>query len=786
METELPEGWFSAEDPESGLVLLLLPFFFYYFVCCVQAGLIITHRLEFANGIHQALVRLNTQKKRSGTRSIRKNNLLPTLRIPINPQNLQQLQMIHLEALHKEEHLQSTNTEVDLEPCIHPLNPQKRRNDKILTVLHQRIWKEHSKQTGRLDLASLAPIKSAIFPICCNQSIGACFEAGSMFPVLWNLFKFISGLASLGARPFDWKASTTGKTVILQTYLWVDGLVSLLYILASFIFFLLTSPSCTSHNPITSLTSDTVPSTFLSELYPDINTPLTQLYLQSSSTIPDTISSLRFSSVGLGSMLRLSGKNAFPPGSEYQNNKIKNLTLIKLIFWIIFIIFSFIWTVVGWISNIFLDYRYFIITSGDTFGKRAGFLHTIASLSVIVTIAWLVFIVGTILVAMNPLIHLSNPLLCNSAFSMHQLLPANPVPSTYLLNCDSPFPRPPPPYCRPNVSLIEDIEEYSPSAAQCFDFINGCSENYGDDDADSIASLDSLNSSCLSFDVEFCDSPFELVLTNQHTHFALEHCFNHDTPLTSLEEPEANWAQSVHVTPVRSLVAKKIVMTSSVKGVEIPSSQFSSSSKIHLAPAHLQTLPPLLFTDPSHFSVDCTIVARTEFGTDNKGHCDWSSLLISDPFTSGVVSITITLLSLQENNGDIVFGVIDSNLPIPAFGQLLGKWIRPSVGLNRDGNIYYASFSLETYCHPELEEGDCVRMEINLDSTPRTLQFFVNGEAGQCYEVVPPRSVRIGFSVAGKGTSFRIDNISRLSQPTPIEPRCPCGWMPSEDVKING
>ncbi|KAK2941717.1 hypothetical protein BLNAU_23379 [Blattamonas nauphoetae] len=47
-------------------------------------------------------------------------------------------------------------------------------------------------------------------------------------------------------------------------------------------------------------------------------------------------------------------------------------------------------------------------------------------------------------------------------------------------------------------------------------------------------------------------------------------------------------------------------------------------------------------------------------------------------------------------------------------------------------------------CHSELKESDCVRMEVDLDSTLRTVQFFVNGEAGRSYVSGLPPSVRIG------------------------------------------
>ncbi|KAK2957275.1 hypothetical protein BLNAU_7653 [Blattamonas nauphoetae] len=113
---------------------------------------------------------------------------------------------------------------------------------------------------------------------------------------------------------------------------------------------------------------------------------------------------------------------------------------------------------------------------------------------------------------------------------------------------------------------------------------------------------------------------------------------------------------------------------------------------------------------------------------------------------------------------------MDSTSPIPAIGEALGREVKNSVGLNKFGDLDHNTPSETSgrYYHSELKEGDCVRMEVDLESTPRTVQFFVNGQAGMCYVSEIPSSVRIGCSALGEGTSFRIDNVSRLSRPTLI------------------
>ncbi|KAK2952268.1 hypothetical protein BLNAU_12827 [Blattamonas nauphoetae] len=167
-------------------------------------------------------------------------------------------------------------------------------------------------------------------------------------------------------------------------------------------------------------------------------------------------------------------------------------------------------------------------------------------------------------------------------------------------------------------------------------------------------------------------------------------------------------------------------------GLDISNYCSSSLTNPH-PPTPLLTLPPLTFTDPSHFSIDHNTVTRTEFGRNNYGGFASGSAHLSDPFTSGIVSITISILS----NGcrDLTFGLMDSNNPIPKISEVFGLNIKNSVCFCRNGQIWVntPSSSRGERCSPDLYTGACVRMEVDLDSTPRTVQFFVNGETMKCY-----------------------------------------------------
>ncbi|KAK2951399.1 putative Membrane-associated tyrosine- and threonine-specific cdc2-inhibitory kinase [Blattamonas nauphoetae] len=174
------------------------------------------------------------------------------------------------------------------------------------------------------------------------------------------------------------------------------------------------------------------------------------------------------------------------------------------------------------------------------------------------------------------------------------------------------------------------------------------------------------------------------------------------------------------------------------------------------------------FTDPSHFRVDNNIITRTDAGKNEDGNTRYSSVFLTDVLETGVISVEITLHS--QNNGDLYFGLIDSNRPIPEIGYRVGCYLDNSAGLSYYGYLWSSSHSSKE-CFPYLSQGDSIRMEVDLNSTPRTLQFFVNEKAGKYFMSGIPSSVRIGFSIQHENSSIRIDNLLRLPRPTPTSMR---------------
>ncbi|KAK2940591.1 hypothetical protein BLNAU_24505 [Blattamonas nauphoetae] len=191
-------------------------------------------------------------------------------------------------------------------------------------------------------------------------------------------------------------------------------------------------------------------------------------------------------------------------------------------------------------------------------------------------------------------------------------------------------------------------------------------------------------------------------------------------------------------------------------------------------PIPLTTLPPLLHADKSHLRVKNTTFNPCK-GVNESGNSIFNyPLVVSEEISSGIVSVTVTILS--KNFVRTIVGLMESPRQNPEVDTGLGCGSKYCFSLwSNDGCVWLQQGpGFETRhggtCHPPLKEGDCVRMEVGMDSKPRTLQFFVNGEAGQFYVSDLPTLVRIAFIAFYEGTSVRVDRITRQSNATPIKP----------------
>ncbi|KAK2941865.1 hypothetical protein BLNAU_23205 [Blattamonas nauphoetae] len=140
-------------------------------------------------------------------------------------------------------------------------------------------------------------------------------------------------------------------------------------------------------------------------------------------------------------------------------------------------------------------------------------------------------------------------------------------------------------------------------------------------------------------------------------------------------------------------------------------------------------LPPLLFTAPSHFIVRSSIITRTAGAITPKRSTNTSLILIGDPVTTGIVSVTMTILSLPATDcfsfsssslstypGEIFIGLLDSTTPDTEVDEIIGCNIKNSLSLSSStGRINLKTPSTRrvtelplNYSH--LKEGACVWM----------------------------------------------------------------------------
>ncbi|KAK2959564.1 putative serine/threonine protein kinase [Blattamonas nauphoetae] len=191
-------------------------------------------------------------------------------------------------------------------------------------------------------------------------------------------------------------------------------------------------------------------------------------------------------------------------------------------------------------------------------------------------------------------------------------------------------------------------------------------------------------------------------------------------------------------------------------------------------------LPELIFTNKTHFTIRNNILTRTEKGTNKKGRARPSTVLLSEPITKGVVSVTFVVLALtqefEDDDSIINFGVLDSSAAVPQLG-------RYSVGLSTIGYLLVFNQTKLEASSDSISKVDRVVMEVNMDSTPRTVQFFRNGKAVDYYVSGIPESVRIGFSADVTGTSLQIASIVQSNHTTPLSDKMKeVKWTDTEEL----
>ncbi|KAK2959416.1 hypothetical protein BLNAU_5725 [Blattamonas nauphoetae] len=186
--------------------------------------------------------------------------------------------------------------------------------------------------------------------------------------------------------------------------------------------------------------------------------------------------------------------------------------------------------------------------------------------------------------------------------------------------------------------------------------------------------------------------------------------------------------------------------------------------------------PELLMSDPCLFDVSEETVIRTKIGRSKEGFASRASFALKEPFTSGVTSLTFTVPVVGATDtfyGSVNVAILPSNVIVPPLRKYIASPLNACTLHYSDGKlaatIRQNATEPETLaCHSPLEEGDIIRVEVDMDSTPRVAQFFVNGKAGSAYVSHLPSSVRLAWQANLHQTRVRLLDISKLTHATPI------------------
>ncbi|KAK2947533.1 hypothetical protein BLNAU_17553 [Blattamonas nauphoetae] len=183
------------------------------------------------------------------------------------------------------------------------------------------------------------------------------------------------------------------------------------------------------------------------------------------------------------------------------------------------------------------------------------------------------------------------------------------------------------------------------------------------------------------------------------------------------------------------------------------------------------SMPALLCRNPEHFKIEGNVITRTAFGC-NGLTSPFSTVMLDGVVEKMIKSVTVTILALPETEhscGVVMIGGMFCLRSAPANPKGLGFWKAFSFGLSSfDGMIHSVDWSRPSIklCHSPLRVGDQVVLEVNTQSKPDISRFFVNGKAGLNDNADLDQKLKIGFSLAGPGTSIRIDSITELYEPS--------------------
>ncbi|KAA6378561.1 MAG: hypothetical protein EZS28_025912 [Streblomastix strix] len=143
---------------------------------------------------------------------------------------------------------------------------------------------------------------------------------------------------------------------------------------------------------------------------------------------------------------------------------------------------------------------------------------------------------------------------------------------------------------------------------------------------------------------------------------------------------------------------------------------------------------------------DVQVVGETfTLNTDN------SSVILFDPIINkGIVRFEVLVVSQLNEVG---IAVESARFGFENVARFMHKgWFKHIGGWLSD--------------YTEYKTNDRVTLELNMDSNPRTLSFFVNDKEQKLYVVNVPAAVRFWAYLQGKPESFKVLKFETVSAPT--------------------
>ncbi|KAK2954862.1 hypothetical protein BLNAU_10192 [Blattamonas nauphoetae] len=142
-------------------------------------------------------------------------------------------------------------------------------------------------------------------------------------------------------------------------------------------------------------------------------------------------------------------------------------------------------------------------------------------------------------------------------------------------------------------------------------------------------------------------------------------------------------------------------------------------------------MPALLSRNPNHFKIEGNVITRMDF--DSNGLPAPFSTVMIDEVLAKTRYVAITILALpqtESSRGVVMFGGIWNDHHIPKSPKGLGFGHNESFALCSFDGLLYRPIPVkkDPSCHPPLQVGDQVVLEVEADSDRAKSRYFVNGQ----------------------------------------------------------